>query len=169
MDVKRYKVKSDMNVPFSQQILTAGTDRRRHRHQPHGDRTDAIEGKRQGMQRTRMLIDSTTVAVAARGRLTLPAALPMLAETVEEDGVYYSPSALDQLQHLDQTRSVVIYLPTGQAHAADWFREQGFTIGRTPFDSLAKEADVIVLPEHRDGEHLAALRVPVLRLGEVAL
>ncbi len=116
-----------------------------------------------------MLIDSNTVAVAARGRLTLPAALPMLAETVEEGGVHYSPSALDQLQHLDQTRTVVIYLPAGQAHAASWFRERGFTIGRTPFESLAAEADVIVIPEHREGGHPAALRVPVLRLGEVNL
>lgn len=116
-----------------------------------------------------MLIDSTTVAVAARGRLTLPAVLPMLAETVEEGGVHYSPSALDQLHHLRETRDVVIYLPTGQAHAAEWFREQGFTIGRTPFDSLAAEADVVVIPEHRDSGHPAALRVPVLRLGEVAL
>ncbi|WP_447947950.1 hypothetical protein [Microbacterium maritypicum] len=121
------------------------------------------------MQSTRMLIDSTTVAVAARGHLTLPAALAMLAETVEEDGVYYSPSALDQLRHLDQTRSVVIYLPAGQAHAVNWFRERGFTIGRLPFEALAKDTDVLVIPEHRDGEHPAALRVPVLRLGEVRL
>lgn len=121
------------------------------------------------MQSTRMLIDSTTVAVAARGRLTLPAALPMLAEAVEEDGVYYSASALDQLQHLHQSRSVVIYLPAGQAHAASWFRERGFTIGRTPFESLAAEADVVVIPEHRDGGHTTALRVPVLHLGEVTL
>lgn len=116
-----------------------------------------------------MLIDSTTVAVAARGHLTLPAALPMLAETAEESGVHYSPSALDQLMHLDQTKDLVIYLPAGQAHAASWFRERGFTIGRTPFDSLAKDADVVVQPEHRDGSDAAALRVPVLRLGEVAL
>ncbi|BDZ39930.1 hypothetical protein [Microbacterium suwonense] len=121
------------------------------------------------MQSTRMLIDSTTVAVAARGHLTLPAALPMLADTVEGDGVYYSPSALDQLQHLDQTRDVTIYLPAGQAHAADWFRNQGFTIGRTPFDFLVKDADAVVLPEHREGGHPAALRVPVLHLGEVSL
>lgn len=77
-----------------------------------------------------MLIDSTTVAVAARGHLTLPAALPMLAEAVEEGGVHYMPPALEQLQHLRETRSVTIYLPAGQAHAAEWFRERGFTIGR---------------------------------------
>lgn len=116
-----------------------------------------------------MLIDSTTVAVAARGHLTLPAALPMLAETVEEDGVYYAPAALEQLRHLDQARGVVIYLPSGQAHAAPWFRERGFAIGRTPFESLAKDADVVVLPEHREGCDPIALRVPVLRLGEVSL
>lgn len=116
-----------------------------------------------------MLIDSTTVAVAARRHLTLPAALPMLADTVEEGSVYYAPSALDQLQHLHQTRSVVIYLPAGQAHAAAWFRGQGFTIGRVPFEALAKEADVIVIPAHREGGHPAALRVPVLHLGEVSL
>lgn len=121
------------------------------------------------MQSTRMLIDSTTVAVAARGHLTLPAALPLLAEAVEADGVYYSASALDQLRHLHKTRRVTIYLPAGQAHAADWFRAQGFTIGRTPFDSLVAESDVVVIPEHRDGGHAVALRVPVLRLGEVAL
>lgn len=116
-----------------------------------------------------MLIDSTTVAVAARGHLTLPAALPLLDEAVEEDGVYFAPSALDQLQHLDQTRSVVMYLSSGQAHAAAWFRDQDFTIGRTPFDSLTKDADVVVLPEHREGCDPVALRVPVLRLGEVSL
>lgn len=121
------------------------------------------------MQSTRMLIDSTTVAVAARRHLTLPAALPMLADTVEEGSVYYAPSALDQLQHLHQTRSVVIYLPAGQAHAAAWFRGQGFTIGRTPFESLVRQADVVVLPERRDDCDRVALRVPVLRLGEVAL
>lgn len=116
-----------------------------------------------------MLIDSTTVAVAARRHLTLPAALPLLAEVVEEGGVYYSASALDQLTHLAQTRSVVIYLPAGQAHAATWFRERGFAIGRTPFESLAKDTDVVVLPEHREGCDPIALRVPVLRLGEVSL
>lgn len=121
------------------------------------------------MQSTRMLIDSTLVALAARGQLTLPAALPMLAEAVEEDGVYYSPSALDQLRHLDQTRSVLVYLPAGQAHAVALFREQGFTIGRTPFEALAKDADVLVLPAHREGCDSVALRVPVLRLGEVSL
>lgn len=121
------------------------------------------------MQSTRMLIDSTTVAVAARGHLTMPATLPMLAETVEADGVYYSPAALEQLQHLDQTRSVVIYLPAGQAHAVAWFRQRGFVIGRTRFESLAKDADVLVLPEHREGCDPVALRVPVLRLGEVSL
>ncbi|KJL22895.1 hypothetical protein RN51_01640 [Microbacterium oxydans] len=121
------------------------------------------------MQSTRMLIDSTTVAVAARGHLTLPAALPMLAETVEEDGVHYAPAALDQLRRLRETKDVVIYLPAGQAHAAEWFREQGFAIGRTPLDSLVKDADVVVLPEYRDGGHPAALRVPVLRLGEESL
>lgn len=121
------------------------------------------------MQRTRMLIDSTTVAVAARGHLTLPAALSVLAEAVEAEGVYYSPSALDQLLHLDRTRSVVMYLPAGQAHVAPWFRERGFTLGRTPFDSLAKDADVVVVPEHRGDCDLVALRVPVLRLGEVNL
>lgn len=114
----------------------------------------------------RMLIDSTTVAVAARGHLTLPAALPMLAEAVEEGGVHYMPPALEQLQHLRETRSVTIYLPAGQAHAAKWFRERGFTIGRIPFEALAKDADVVVMPEHRDGGRPAALRVPVLRLGE---
>lgn len=117
----------------------------------------------------RMLIDSTTVAVEARGHLTLPAALAMLGETVEEDGVYFSPSALDQLAHLAQTRSVVIYLPAGQAHAAAWFRERGFTVGRTPFESLAKDADILVLPEHREGGSPVALRVPVFCLGEVSL
>ncbi len=116
------------------------------------------------MQSTR-----TLVAVAARGQRTLPAALPMLAEAVEEDGVYYSPSALDHLMHLAQTRSLVIYLPAGQAHSAAWFRERGFTIGRTPFDSLVKHADVVVLPENRKGCDPVALRVPVLRLGEVSL
>lgn len=117
----------------------------------------------------RMLIDSTTVAVAARGHLTLPAALPMLAEAVKDEGVHYAPSALDQLQHLHQTRSVVIYLPSGQAHAASWFRERGFAIGCIPFDSLAKDADVVVIPEHREGCDPVALRVRVLRLGEVSL
>jgi len=121
------------------------------------------------MQSTRMLIDSTTVAVAARGHLTLPAALAMLGETVEEGGVYYVTAALDQLMHLAQTRNVVIYLPAGQAHAASWFRERGFTIGRLPFEALAKDADVLVLPEHREGCDPVALRVPVLRLGEVSL
>lgn len=110
----------------------------------------------------RMLIDSTTVAVAARGHLSLPAALPVLAEAVEAEGVYYSPSALEQLRHLDQTRSIVIYLPAGQAHAVNWFRAQGFAIGCTPFDSLAKDADIVVIPEHRDGGDAVALRVPVL-------
>lgn len=116
-----------------------------------------------------MLIDSTTVAVAARGHLTLPAALAMLGETIEEDGVYFSPSALDQLTHLAQTRTVVIYLPTGQAHAASWFGERGFNIGRLPFESLAKNVDVVVLPEHREGCDPIAFRVPALRLGEVSL
>src|SRR5690606_3508595 len=111
-------------------------------------------------QSTRMLIDSTTVAVAARGHLTLPAALPLLAEAVEADGVYYSPSALDQLLHLDQNKSVVIYLPAGQAHVAPWFRERGFTLGTTPFESLAADADVVVIPQHRDGGDAVALRVP---------
>lgn len=121
------------------------------------------------MQSTRMLIDSTTVAVATRGHLTLPAALPLLAEAVEADGVHYSPSALEQLQHLHKTKNVVVYLPAGQAHAATWFRDQGFAVGRTPFDSLAKDADVVVIPEYRDAGNPVALRVPVLRLGEVSL
>lgn len=113
----------------------------------------------------KLLLDSTTVCVqSSRLWLVLPAAVHRLADATEADGVHYDEQALEALHGLAADHEVVLYIAAGQRDVASWLRDQGFAIGARGFHDLAADADIVILPEHRDIEHDGAVRVPALGL-----
>lgn len=112
----------------------------------------------------KLLLDSTTVCVqSSRLWLVLPAAVHRLADATEADGVHYDRQALEALHTLAADHEVVLYIAAGQWDVASWLRDQGFAVGVYPFTTLAAEADIVILPEHRDIDY-DAVRVPALGL-----